>query len=151
MKKLVLLAATSAIAVLTFAVGVSWADHGVDSYNGTAESHAVIAGNPDCPFGTSGFKIDSVPANGVHGGLVEVTNSDGTYFDWALVPDALHVVDMGAVIVKGGPNAAVFIYDYAGGGQDDSDVGLSAPWNKKAPYGVSHVSFCFDPKGGGDD
>jgi hypothetical protein len=148
MKKLGLLAAASVIAVLTIAVGVSWADHG-GNYNGTAESHSVIAGNPDCPSGTSGFKIDDVPANGTYGGLVTVSNSDGTYFDWSLVD--IHAVDMAAVIVKGGPNATVFIYDYASSMLDDSDSGLSAPWNKKAPYGVSHVSFCFDPKGGGDN
>lgn len=141
MRKRAFVALTAAAAAFATVVGNSWADHA--AYSGSADSHLSVPGNPDCPDGTSGFKVEGVPENTTYNGLVTVTGSDGTYLNWTLMPEA--TLDMAAVIVKGGPNATVFVY----GAGVSGDVGLSAPWNKKQPYGVSHVSFCFGPDGGG--
>ena len=77
---------------------------------------------------------------------------EGT-LSWALLDDALHLYDVAAVVMKGGPNAMVYHYDASGSGSDDSDTGITTPINKNGnvdprPYGISHVDFCFDPKDG---
>jgi hypothetical protein len=46
-----------------------------------------------------------------------------------------------AVIFKGGPNANVYRYPPA---ESKGDSHLSAPLNVTAPYGLSHVEFCYD-------
>ncbi|MGH9052609.1 MAG: hypothetical protein ACRDWX_06320 [Acidimicrobiia bacterium] len=58
-------------------------------------------------------------------------------FDWTAT------FDVDAVIVKGGPNANVYLYS---GSSDFSDQGLTAPINPATgePYAVSHITFCFD-------
>jgi len=48
----------------------------------------------------------------------------------------------------------VYHYDASGAGTDDSDEGITTPINTEGnvdprPYGISHVDFCFDPKGDG--
>jgi hypothetical protein len=50
-----------------------------------------------------------------------------------------------AVIVKGGPNANVYRYS-----EETSDTNLRAPINESngQPYGLSHISFCYDVGGG---
>ena len=62
--------------------------------------------------------------------------------------------DVAYVIVKGGPNANLYKYDYDTTHTDDSDTGLHPPLNPNGNtmggtkvYGFSHVDFCFDPKG----
>jgi hypothetical protein len=148
MRKLVVLALLGAIAA--FAVtAVAWANHPGDK-SPNAESVTYVAGNPTCPAGTiQGLKID--PGSNGSFGPADVTNYDGKTFDWTLT--ATHQYDMAAVIVKGGPNANIFWYDYASGGLDDSDTGLHSPVNHHNGkyYGISHIQFCLDPKGGGDN
>ena len=108
-----------------------------------------VAGNPTCPAGSTSFvvKVDP-PANGTFG-FVQITNLNDTTFDWNIHPDYLSIVDADIVIVKGGPNA--LLYDYGSGTDgtaDDSGTGLHAPVNAKNGkyYGLSHITFCFDPK-----
>jgi len=102
-----------------------------------------IAGNPNCvELGYDyGFKIDPPNAgtysiDGINS--VTVTTPDGIYFDWSS--------DLGidAVIVKGGPNANLFIYDPPA--ERTSDTGLVSPINPNngKPYALSHIEFCFD-------
>lgn len=68
---------------------------------------------------------------------VIISNNDGLYFDWTASPFAI-----GAVVVKGGPEANVFTYDPAA----LRDTGLYAPINanNNKPFGISHVSFCWN-------
>ena len=67
------------------------------------------------------------------------------------------VHDPAVVIVKGGPISAIYTYDYnAGTSYDDADSNLAAPNNPNGggqpkDYGISHIQFCFDLKGGGDN
>ena len=77
----------------------------------------------------------------------------GQTFDWAFTSSGIHAFDMALVIVKGGPASAVYTYDFASIELDDSDSGLAAPTNPKngKDYGISHIQFCYDPKGGGDN
>lgn len=154
----VLAAALGACVVTLVIAGVSAATH---EYTGSAESVAIISkddagagpgGNVACPANTIvGPKLD--PGSNYSDANLTVSNYDGHTFDWAFTPAGIHVYDMAIVIVKGGPASAVYTYDYASIEFDDSDNGLSAPINPKngKDYGVSHIQFCFDPKGGGDN
>jgi hypothetical protein len=139
MKKLKLAMAGAAIAVLGTA---SLASAGVDN---DPESVTYVYGNPKCASGFAyQLKLDP-PSNGTFGAIV-ISNYDGKTFDWAIHPDFLNVYDANTVIVKGGPNALVYMYaDPA----DDMDSGLHAPVNPNNGkyYGISHIQFCFDPKG----
>jgi hypothetical protein len=111
----------------------------------------VVDGNPTCAslgLGTMSVK-DEGAVNGTFslggGATVTVSNANGTTFDWAAT------IGIDAVIVKGGPNANVYIYDPESMG----DTGLHAPTNPATGtfYGLSHIDFCFDdddvPDGGG--
>jgi len=155
MRKLALLVSAAGVVVAVIATVAFAGDTGTKSPN--ADSVTYVAGNPTCPSGTiQGPKIDP-GANGtfsINGSTgVVVSNYDGKTFDWRLIDPALHLYDMAAVIVKGGPNANIFWYDYAGGGLDDADTGLHAPVNPNNGkyYGISHIQFCVDPKGGGNN
>ncbi len=118
-----------------------------------ADSVTFVEGNPTCPAGTVGsFKVEPV-ANGTYNGLVTIKNFNGKTLDWELTAFALDKYDMAYVIVKGGPNANLYKYDYQSGGFDDWDTGLHPPLNPNGNtqggtkvYGFSHVDFCFDPK-----
>lgn len=109
----------------------------------------VVAGNPTCPAGSTSHVVKVDPgANGTFG-FVQITNYDGTTFDWNITPAYLNVVDADIVIVKGGPMA--LFYDYGSvndGTNDDFGTGLHAPVNPNNGkyYGISHIQFCFDPK-----
>jgi hypothetical protein len=151
MKRIALLAGAAAVAVGIVAAVAFAGDTGPISPN--AESVTYVAGNPQCPNGLiQGPKIDpgangTYAINGVNG--VMIKNYDGKTFDWELIGSALNVYDMAAVVVKGGPNANVYWYDYTGGGLDDEDTGLHSPVNPNNDkyYGISHIQFCVDPKG----
>jgi len=114
----------------------------------TAISTETQGGNTTCSSGTALLKLDPV-TNGTHtlsdGSKIIISNYNGTTFDWAIHPDSLHDIDASVVLVKGGPATMAYFYDT----QDDVDEKLSAPinGNNGRPYGISHVSFCFDPKG----
>jgi hypothetical protein len=114
----------------------------------TANDHGTIAGNPKCSdYGSWAFSLKLEAgvnlANGTFGPIV-ISNYNGTRLDWAIAAAYLHTYDANLVIVKGGPNAEVYEYDTF----DDWDQGLTAPVNpnNNKYYGISHVSFCFDPK-----
>ena len=123
-----------------------------------------IDGNPSCATLNAnngkfssitsnwGFKIDKSPngtftlteppgeltggAPSLPGQSVTISNSDGTYFDWAAT------LGIDAVIVKGGPNSDAFVYDP----EDRADTDLHPPVNPNNHkyYGISHIEFCFD-------
>lgn len=103
-----------------------------------------IAGNPDCKSLNPSYreyKIDNAPPNATSGdGIlsVTITNSDGTYFDWA------SNIGVDAVIVKGGPNADAFVYDPPAEATGDTDLHAPINPNNGQYFGVSHVSFCYD-------
>ena len=145
--------------------GAASADHWA-AYTGKADSHELVLGNPDpCPatpggvsFRVAGSALTEGGTYGPSGGPAVVKISDlnkpveGT-LSWALLDDALHLYDVAAVVMKGGPNAMVYHYDASGSGSDDSDTGITTPIDKNGnvdprPYGISHVDFCFDPKDG---
>src|ERR1041385_1359602 len=143
-----------ALLVLT-AVGASYAlaqdpDGGapVAVYNVPWDPH-----NQGCPGGSGNgysYKIEPV-TSGTYGPVT--INVHGSSFDWTL--NDIHAWDMGAILVKGGPSEVrVYVYDYADAASwDDAGTGLVAarnPNNGKT-YGLSHVTICLDPKGGGDN
>ena len=98
-------------------------------------------GNPSCAdLGyASGFKPqpEPPPTGDYSDGVITVhIDSDGTYFSWS----SSHGID--AVIVKGGDNANVYVYDP----ESTADSGLSAPINANngSPFEISHIDFCYD-------
>ncbi len=160
------LAAVAVIAVMTTSVAL--ATHAISGDNVAPESnsHAEIAGNVSCG-GSYAFELkieaEDIVVGGVYGsfggffGVIEITAYDGKFVSWEItdafdgdgVNDVLGAgigVDANLVLVKGGPNTMGYSYDT----WDDSDTDLTAPRNLNGAqpkyYGVSHVSFCFDPK-----
>jgi hypothetical protein len=102
----------------------------------------VVEGNPTCAslgLGTA-FVKDEDAKNGTFAlgadGSVTVSNADGNTFDWSAT------IGIDAVIVKGGPNANVYVYDPESMGGS----GLHAPVNPANGtfYGLSHIDFCYD-------
>ena len=101
----------------------------------------VIPGNPTCAdlgYGTVEYKVDppksgTFPLDSINTVTVTV---NGLEFDWS------STLDIDAVIVKGGDNAAVYVYNP----ESNGDTGLTAPINPNTlvPYGLSHMSFCYD-------
>jgi len=105
-----------------------------------------VDGNPSCTdlgYGF-GFKLDP-PTPGTYAidgfGMLTVA-SDGTYFDWT------STVGVDAVIVKGGPNSNVYVYDPPA--EAFIDTGLHSPINPndrrpyQLTYELSHIEFCSD-------
>jgi len=148
----VVLAASATVGILAT---VSSATH---LYSGNAESVVTVSdegpgGNVSCPGNTiKGPKID--PGANYGDSYITISGYNGKKFDWALTnPLGLHTFDMAIVIVKGGPNSAVYTYDFTTSEWDDWDTGLTAPTNPKngKDYGISHIQVCYDPKGSGDN
>ena len=94
------------------------------------------------------FKFDNwgeqkMPYDGSYtidgGNIITISNNDGYSFDWT---SEWPVV---CVIVKGGPVANVYCYDEPSYG----DEGMFAPTNPNndKPYGISHVTFCYNEPG----
>ena len=98
-----------------------------------------VAGNPDCEdFGL----VELVKVEPVEGGTFDGINltvpsklNGSNTFDWTSKSGTI-----GLIIVKGGPNANVYVYDPASSG----DQQLHAPANRGRFFGLSHISFC-DP------
>lgn len=112
-----------------------------------AVTPVVIEGNPTCVgLGYDfGFKIDP-PTPGTYpvgNGSITWTTADGVYFDWT------STFGIDAVLVKGGPNANLYVYNPPA--LAFGDTGLHAPVDASPgggqPYGISHLEFCFDDKG----
>jgi hypothetical protein len=124
-----------ACAGLTVALAAPGAAHAVP--NG---SPVIYPDNPTCADINPAW-TETKQDNGKGGpfggnGLTGTVTVDGTSLDWT----ASAGVD--AVIVKGGPNANVYVYDP----EALSGSGLTPPMNgdEDKPYGISHVSFCHD-------
>jgi len=108
---------------------------------GISTTPQVVPGNPTCAelgLGTFQVKFDP-PVSGTKsiGASDSVSiSADGTRVDWTAT------IGIDAVIVKGGPNASVYVYSPESLG----DTQLTAPINPNngKPYGLSHVDFCFD-------
>ncbi len=113
-----------------------------------------VSGNVQCvstpPSGLpglgyqAGFKpFPEPPPSGTYtsgDGLLTVTiTSDDTYFDWTATEASVQ-----AVIVKGGPNANVYVYDPPA--KSAGDTGLHSPINPSTgrPYDISHIEFCYN-------
>ncbi|MEE9285803.1 MAG: hypothetical protein V3V35_08780 [Dehalococcoidia bacterium] len=99
----------------------------------------LVEANPDCgDFGQNELvRIDPV-VNGTFpvagGSITIVVNNGAKTFDWT------STVGIDSIIVKGGPDANLYVYIPASFG----DTGLHAPENPKNGrfYGLSHISFC---------
>jgi hypothetical protein len=81
------------------------------------------------------------PTTGVYtfpDGINTVTiTSDGTYFSWS------STLGIDAVLVKGGPNANLYVYDPPAESKGDAD--LVSPNNSNgSPAEISHIEFCYD-------
>jgi hypothetical protein len=106
----------------------------------------LVEGNPGCadiaPDGVTWIELKiEPPADGqfTDGTLtvdLDVSSTgDGQVFAW----DSNIGVD--AVVVKGGPDANVYVYDP----ESTGDTGLHAPENASGMFaGLSHTSFCYD-------
>jgi hypothetical protein len=101
-----------------------------------------VPGNPTCAsLGYEHeFKVDP-PNAGTYplpGGNTVTVTTDGVYFDWS------STLGMDAVLAKGGPNANAYVYDPPD--ESFSDDGLHSPINPNngQPFGLSHISFCYD-------
>jgi hypothetical protein len=104
---------------------------------GASVTPVVVRGNPSCPAGTTTLKVEPVSDGTFTDGTLTVNlDVTGSIFDWA------SNIGVDQVIVKGGPNANVYTYPL----ESTGDTGLSAPINPAngQPYGLSHVSFCYD-------
>lgn len=106
-----------------------------------------VAGNPTCTglgyahekkwdYGTG--PDESTGGTFALGTGTVTWSTDGTYVDW----ESTFGVD--AVLVKGGPNANSYVYEPPAESLGDS--GLASPINDNTgkPFGLSHVSFCYD-------
>jgi hypothetical protein len=108
-----------------------------------------VLGNPDCPdcegqgnlTSDYSFKIDP-PMSGTYTvpgyGTITITlSSDGKYLDWT------STFGISAVIVKGGPNANLYVYNPPA--ESFGDTGLCSPVNPKSGQipEISHIVFCY--------
>lgn len=102
-----------------------------------------VAGNPNCQdLGyLYGLKFDYPqfsPGTYPLGTGTVTWSTNGTYVDWS------STFGVDAVIVKGGNNANLYVYQPPA--ESFGDTGLSSPINSNTgkPYGLSHVEFCYD-------
>jgi hypothetical protein len=103
----------------------------------------VVNGNPTCVgLGYDfGFKVDP-PNAGPYTvgslGTITVSRPNGQTVNWT------STFGIDAVIIKGGDNSNVYVYDPPA--ESLGDTGLTPPINPNngQPYGVSHIEFCYD-------
>jgi hypothetical protein len=138
------------VSVAVFAVaGVTYVGTAAETSQAPAATPSVqptvVDDNPSCTdLGFDfGYKIDSGPFNGSFtsgdGALtVDLISGDGVSFEWS------SDIGIDAVIVKGGPNANVYVYDPPA--ESYGDAGLTPPVNPNngTPYAISHIEFCYD-------
>jgi LPXTG-motif cell wall-anchored protein len=94
-------------------------------------------GNAKCPAGTTELKVEPVESGTFSDGTLTVTLVvTGDTFSWT------SNIGVDVVIVKGGNVSNVYTYDP----ESTGDTGLHAPINPNTgePFGLSHVSFCYD-------
>ena len=120
---------------------------------GTAQAATVTPvfypNNPACAsidqdFGETWSELRIDPAN------PGTTNFDNGQISGSITIDANdHYMSftaspgLDAVIMKGGPDAQVYVYDP----DATSDTGLASPDNGGRPFGASHVSLCYNVTG----
>lgn len=138
------------LATLTMALVLALAGGSMASRMQTAEAASVtptyVDGNPTCadlaPAGAywQEFKVDPPDAGTYGDGYLQVTIStdDGVYFDWSSTKG------IDAVIVKGGSNANFYQYDPPAEASSDEDLHSPINPSNGNPYGLSHISFCYD-------
>lgn len=145
-------ALASAIVIAAMAAGGAFAGHAItgDNVAPNANSHVRVDGNPKCGETADGgfsLKIEAEDLGVGNYGPIRITAYDGKHVSWEIRAAYLHTYDADIVIVKGGPMAILYSYDL----WDDADTDLTAPrnLNGRQPkyYGISHIQFCFDPKG----
>ncbi len=99
----------------------------------------LVPGNPTCAGLGYAYemKIDP-PAPGTYAlgyGTFTWTSADGVYLNWT------STIGVDAVLVKGGPNANLYVYNPESLG----DTGLHSPLASNGrPFAISHISVCFD-------
>jgi hypothetical protein len=115
---------------------------------------AVVMGWDGAQFGHTSVRLEP-PVDGVYGGTyggIAVTlHEDGRYLSWS-VPNDPWLIDMNAIVVKGGSGYRVYAYrqraDDGGDWIPHEDAWLRAPLNRrgKAPE-IGHVTFCYWDEG----
>jgi hypothetical protein len=113
-----------------------------DEGDGPDVTPVFVAGNPSCASLGYDFEFKVDPPNAgtynIDGVNTVTVTTDGVNFDWT------STLGMDAVIAKGGPNANAYVYDPPE--ESFGDDGLHSPINPSngQPFGLSHISFCFD-------
>jgi hypothetical protein len=108
---------------------------------GASVEPVLIPGNPTCEsLGYAhGVKVDP-PLPGIYtvgNGTVTAEVVAGKYLNWT------STIGIDAVIVKGGPDAHLYIYDPPT--ESYGDEGLHSPLvSSNKPADISHYDFCFD-------
>lgn len=136
------LAALASVLALMFAMAPTAGDDvpGPPSAGGVVP--VLVEGNPSCSgLGyANGLKVDPPNSGTYYFDAVDyvMVSADGVYFAWS----STRGID--AVIVKGGSNANLFVYDPPA--EAFGDGGLHSPINptNQQPYGLSHFEFCYD-------
>jgi hypothetical protein len=140
-----LLVALALLVALLGGMGVNTMRSGTAS--AASVEPGVVAGNPSCVgLGYDfGFKPNVPSENnpvGTHtipGTIETITiTKSGDSISWT------STLGIDAVIVKGGPNANVYVYDPPA--ESFGDTNLVPPTNSAngQPFGFSHVEFCYD-------
>ena len=145
---------TGVITLLAAVLGIALAMVVGGSVDASSVTPTVVAGNPSCtdlgysfgfkpqpeppPAGTYFFG-DPVtsPAHPPTGDSITIS-SDGTFFDWS------STLGLDALIVKGGANAHVYVYEPPA--ESFGDTVLNSPINPNThkPFAISHIEFCYD-------
>jgi len=127
-----------------------WSIAGGDVFRAAACVPTPVPDNPTCSDIRPGL-LTAIKVEPVNGGTYPFTDGDGnaqsvtldkhdTSFDWS------STLGMDVVIVKGGTDANVYVYDPPH--EEFSGSSLHAPINcgsgHNQPCGLSHVTFCYD-------
>ena len=130
---------TASLSRRALALGVVLTTFGATGVASATEPQR-IDGNPRCADGLRELKLDPVPqgTTTLTDGTLSVTVTvSGRRFSWT----ASQGVDV--VLAKGGPMANRYAYSPEGTSGSD----LTPPMNKTQPYGISHITFCYDTSG----
>ena len=134
------IAAGMALAVVAVIVALLVVGPGTSGpASATDVTPTLVPGNPDCNGQNELVRIDPVSSGtfAIPGGSITiVVNSSAKTFDWT------STVGIDFIIVKGGPNANLYVYNPPA--PSFGDTGLHSPTNLKNGrfYGLSHISFC---------